>query len=85
MVPLVFLLSEDAQGPAELFRDSKHGERQDAFRTTLNGCYGAPVPVSLISSSVMASLSAVFFGAAACQLIHTTTRRSTRRWSSRIR
>jgi WD40 repeat protein len=33
---LVFLLGEDAEGPAELFRDIKHGERQEAFRTSLS-------------------------------------------------
>jgi hypothetical protein len=32
---LVFLLGEDAQGPAGLFRDSEHGARQDAFRGRL--------------------------------------------------
>jgi hypothetical protein len=34
---LVFLLGEDAEGPAELFRDIEHGARQDAFRTSLSG------------------------------------------------
>jgi hypothetical protein len=33
---LVFLLGEDAQGPAELFRDIEHGGRQEAFRTSLS-------------------------------------------------
>jgi hypothetical protein len=33
---LVFLLGEDAQGPAGLFRDSEHGARQDAFRGRLS-------------------------------------------------
>ena len=33
---LVFLLSEDAAGPAGLFRDSRHGGRQDAFRARLS-------------------------------------------------
>ena len=32
---LVFLLGEDAQGPAELFRDVEHGGRQEAFRDSL--------------------------------------------------
>ncbi len=32
---LVFLLSEDAQGPAELFRDIEHGGRQEEFRASL--------------------------------------------------
>ena len=32
---LVFLLSEDAQGPAELFRDIEHGARQEGFRNSL--------------------------------------------------
>jgi predicted ATPase/class 3 adenylate cyclase len=32
---LVFLLGEDAAGPAGLFRDSQHGGRQDAFRGRL--------------------------------------------------
>jgi WD40 repeat protein len=32
---LVFLLSEDAQGPAELFRDIEHGARQERFRKSL--------------------------------------------------
>ncbi|MCA1693604.1 MAG: DUF4062 domain-containing protein [Actinobacteria bacterium] len=35
---LVFLLGEDAQGPAELFRDIKHGARQEKFRNSfVNG------------------------------------------------
>ncbi|MGH3809826.1 MAG: NB-ARC domain-containing protein, partial [Pseudonocardiaceae bacterium] len=34
---LVFLLGEDAQGPAELFRDIEHGGRQERFRTELSG------------------------------------------------
>ncbi|MGC2238372.1 MAG: hypothetical protein WA584_19615, partial [Pyrinomonadaceae bacterium] len=33
---LVFVLGEDAQGPAELFRDIEHGARQEAFRTSLS-------------------------------------------------
>jgi uncharacterized protein DUF4062 len=33
---LVFLLGEDAQGPAELFRDIEHGGRQEAFRRSLS-------------------------------------------------
>jgi hypothetical protein len=33
---LVFLLGEDAQGPAELFRDIEHGARQEAFRESLS-------------------------------------------------
>jgi hypothetical protein len=36
MPRLVFLLGEDAQGPAELFRDIEHGGRQEAFRTALS-------------------------------------------------
>ena len=32
---LVFLLAEDAEGPAELFQDIEHGGRQKAFRTSL--------------------------------------------------
>jgi hypothetical protein len=32
---LVFLLGEDAQGPAELFRGIEHGARQETFRTSL--------------------------------------------------
>ena len=32
---LVFLLGEDAQGPAGLFRDVEHGARQETFRTSL--------------------------------------------------
>jgi WD40 repeat protein len=31
----VFLLGEDAQGPAELFRDIEHGARQEKFRNSL--------------------------------------------------
>jgi hypothetical protein len=34
---LVFLLGEDAHGPAELFRDIEHGARQEAFRKSLSG------------------------------------------------
>jgi WD40 repeat protein len=37
MPRLVFLLGEDAQGPAELFRDVEHGMRQDEFRASLSG------------------------------------------------
>ncbi|MGH3935333.1 MAG: NB-ARC domain-containing protein [Pseudonocardiaceae bacterium] len=33
---LVFLLSDEAKGPAELFRDNEHGARQDAFRASLS-------------------------------------------------
>ena len=33
---LVFLLGEDAQGPAGLFRDIEHGGRQEAFRNSLS-------------------------------------------------
>ena len=32
---LMFLLGEDTQGPAELFRDIEHGARQETFRTML--------------------------------------------------
>jgi hypothetical protein len=35
---LVFLLGEDAQGPAELFRDIEHGARQERFRKSLTEC-----------------------------------------------
>jgi NB-ARC domain/Domain of unknown function (DUF4062)/WD domain, G-beta repeat len=33
---LVFLLGEDVQGPAELFRDLEHGGRQERFRSSLH-------------------------------------------------
>jgi WD40 repeat protein len=33
---LVFLLGEDAHGPAELFRDIEHGARQEKFRASLS-------------------------------------------------
>jgi hypothetical protein len=36
MPRLVFLLGEDAQGAAELFRDVEHGARQEAFRRSLS-------------------------------------------------
>jgi hypothetical protein len=36
MPRLMFLLGEDAEGPAELFRDIEHGGRQEAFRTSLS-------------------------------------------------
>jgi hypothetical protein len=35
MPRLVFLLGEEVEGPAELFRDIEHGGRQEAFRTSL--------------------------------------------------
>jgi WD40 repeat protein len=44
---LVFLLGEDAQGPAELFRDIEHGGRQEKFR---NGLSGGWITVSTVSS-----------------------------------
>jgi len=31
---LMFLLGDDAEGPAELFRDIEHGARQEKFRNT---------------------------------------------------
>ncbi len=34
---LVFLLSAEAEGPADLFRDQQHGARQDVFRARLGG------------------------------------------------
>jgi hypothetical protein len=34
---LVFLLSEDAEGPAGLFRDVRFGDRQEAFRQRVKG------------------------------------------------
>jgi TIR domain/Domain of unknown function (DUF4062) len=37
MPRLVFLLGEDAQGPAELFRDIENSARQEAFRISLAG------------------------------------------------
>ena len=36
MARLVFLIGEDAQGPAGLFRDIEHGRRQEAFRNSLS-------------------------------------------------
>jgi uncharacterized protein DUF4062/NB-ARC domain-containing protein len=38
MPRLVFLLGEDTQGTAELFRDIEHGGRQEVFRTSLSEC-----------------------------------------------
>jgi hypothetical protein len=35
MPRLVFLIDEDADGPARLFRDTEHGARQEAFRARL--------------------------------------------------
>jgi uncharacterized protein DUF4062/tetratricopeptide repeat protein len=35
---LVFLLGEDTQGTARLFRDLEHGGRQEAFRVSLSEC-----------------------------------------------
>jgi hypothetical protein len=35
MPRLVFLIDEDADGPARMFRDLEHGARQEAFRTRL--------------------------------------------------
>jgi hypothetical protein len=37
MPRLVFLVSEDAQGPAGLFRDVRYGDRQEAFRQRVGG------------------------------------------------
>jgi WD40 repeat protein len=36
MARLVFLIGEDAHGPAGLFRDIEHGARQEAFRNSLS-------------------------------------------------
>jgi tetratricopeptide (TPR) repeat protein len=33
---LVFLVDEDAEGPARMFRDLRHGARQEAFRARVN-------------------------------------------------
>ncbi|HKR49269.1 MAG TPA: DUF4062 domain-containing protein [Pseudonocardiaceae bacterium] len=38
MPRLVFLLGEDAQAPADLFQDIKHGARQEVFRISLSEC-----------------------------------------------
>ena len=43
MPRLVFLVDEDADGPARLFRDVEHGARQDAFRAHLTGEAGLVV------------------------------------------
>ncbi|MGH3772047.1 MAG: DUF4062 domain-containing protein [Pseudonocardiaceae bacterium] len=44
---LVFLLGEDAQGPAGLFRDIEHGARQEMFRNSLPG---SGITVTTVSS-----------------------------------
>ena len=43
MPRLVFLVDEDADGPARLFRDVEHGARQEAFRARLTGEAGLVV------------------------------------------
>ena len=45
---LVFLLGEDAQGPAELFRDIEHGARQEQFRAWL---LDSGITVTTVTSS----------------------------------
>jgi hypothetical protein len=44
---LVFLVGEDAVGPAELFRDLEHGARQERFRKSLSG---SGITVTTVSS-----------------------------------
>jgi hypothetical protein len=44
---LVFLLGEDAEGPAELFRDIEHGARQEKFRNVVSG---SGITIATVSS-----------------------------------
>ncbi|MEA2202754.1 MAG: hypothetical protein QOI89_3434, partial [Solirubrobacteraceae bacterium] len=47
---LVFLLGEDAQGPAELFRDVEHGGRQEVFRNSLPDSGQRGITVATVTS-----------------------------------
>ncbi|MEV4637436.1 FxSxx-COOH system tetratricopeptide repeat protein, partial [Actinoplanes sp. NPDC049548] len=59
MPRLVFLLSEDAEGPAGLFRDVRFGDRQEAFRQRLRDSGLTTVSVSSPDGLAAAVLQAL--------------------------
>ena len=64
MPRLVFLIDEDADGPARMFRDLEYGHRQEAFRARLTGEAGlviasvsSPERLGLLLHQALTSLS----------------------------
>jgi TIR domain/Domain of unknown function (DUF4062) len=88
MPRLVFLLSNDMMGPAELFRDAEHGRRQEAFRTSLSERGITTVTVSnpeSLSEALYQALVLVNDQSAVCSPIFLSYRREeTRHLAGRL-